>query len=127
VYSQFVNHGEIEPAYGYRITTEDKTIVISGDTAYSEKVLQMSRGADLLFHEVISDSGLATTTEFWQEYHRSSHTVASDLGRLASEAQPGLVVMYHALFYGVPESNVVDEVESTYSGKVVLADDLDIF
>jgi ribonuclease BN (tRNA processing enzyme) len=122
-----VNHGEIKPAYGYRIITDDRTIVISGDTAYNEKVLQMSRGVDLLFHEVISDSGLATTAEFWQKYHRSAHTVASDLGRLASEAQPGLVVLYHALFYGVPESNVVDEVESTYDGKVVLANDLDIF
>lgn len=122
-----VNHGEIKPAFGYRITTDDKTIVISGDTAYSEKVLEMSRGVDLLFHEVISDSGLATNTEFWQKYHRSAHTLASDLGRLASEAQPGLLVLYHGLFYGVPESNVVDEVESTYDGKVVLANDLDIF
>ena len=122
-----VNHGEIKPAFGYRITTDDKTIVISGDTAISKRVLEMSRGVDILFHEVISDSGLARNTEFWQKYHRSAHTVASDLGRLASEAQPGLLVLYHGLFYGVPEANILDEVESTYDGKVLLANDLDIF
>jgi ribonuclease BN (tRNA processing enzyme) len=122
-----VSHGEIKPAFGYRIITDDKTIVISGDTAYSEKVLEMSRGVDLLFHEVISDSGLANTTEFWQQYHRSSHTVASDLGNLASEARPGLLVLYHGLFYGVPEEIIVEEVRSTYDGKVALANDLDIY
>ena len=122
-----VKHGEIKPAFGYKITTDDMSIVISGDTAISDKLLEKSRGVDLLFHEVISDSGLATTTEFWQQYHRSSHAVASDLGRLASEARPGLLVLYHGLFYGVPEATIVDEVQSTYDGEVVLAADLDIF
>lgn len=122
-----VNHGKIKPAYGYKITTADTSIVISGDTAYSEKLLEKSRGVDLLFHEVISDSGLAGNTEFWQNYHKSSHTLASELGKLASQAKPGLLVLYHGLFYGVPEAVIVDEVNATYNGEVVLADDLDIF
>jgi ribonuclease BN (tRNA processing enzyme) len=122
-----VNHGDIKPAYGYRITTDDKTIVISGDTSYSEKLLEKSRGVDLLFHEVISDSGLARTTEYWQNYHKASHTLASELGKLASEANPELLVLYHGLFYGVPEPVIVNEVEATYDGEVILADDLDLF
>jgi ribonuclease BN (tRNA processing enzyme) len=122
-----VDHGNIKPAWGYRITTDDKSIVISGDTAFSEKLLDLSRGVDLLFHEVISESGLRNTTEFWQDYHKKHHTTASDLGRLASEANPGLLVLYHGLFYGVPESKVVEEVRATYDGDVVLANDLDIF
>ncbi len=122
-----VNHGKIKPAFGYKITTDDRSIVISGDTSYSETLLEKSRGVDLLFHEVISDSGLARNTEFWQNYHKSSHTLAGDLGRLASEANPKLLVLYHGLFYGVPEAVIIDEVQSTYQGEVVLADDLDIF
>jgi len=122
-----VNHGEVKPAYGYRVTTADKTIVISGDTAYSERVVNMSRGVDLLFHEVISDAGLAKNSPGFQAYHRASHTPASELGRLASVARPGKLVLYHALYYGVPESRIVDEVRSSYDGDVVLADDLDIF
>jgi ribonuclease Z len=122
-----VDHGGIKPAFGFRIVTDDKSIVISGDTAYSEKVLEKARGVDLLFHEVISDSGLSRTSEFWQSYHRQHHTTASDLGRLASEAMPGKLVLYHGLFYGVPEQLIVDEVRATYDGDVVLANDLDVF
>ena len=62
-----------------------------------------------------------------QAYHRKSHTVASELGRLASKAKPGRLVLYHGLFYGEPEAIVVDEVRSTYDGEVVLANDLDVF
>lgn len=122
-----VSHGDIKPAFGYRITAHDRVIVISGDTAYSDRLLEMSRGADLLFHEVISDSGLSRNSEGFQAYHRRSHTPASELGRLASEAKPGLLVLYHGLFYGVPESVIVDEVRANYDGPVVLANDLDIF
>jgi len=122
-----VSHGEIRPAFGYRITTADRSIVISGDTAVSAMLLEKSRGVDLLFHEVISERGLAKNSPFWQQYHKSYHTTASDLGRLASGAEPGLLVLYHGLFYGVPETVVVDEVKSVYDGEVVLADDLDVF
>ncbi len=122
-----VDHGDIKPAFGYRIDTSDRSIVISGDTAKSERLLEMSRGVDVLIHEVISDSGLAKNSEGFQAYHRQSHTPASDLGRLASEARPGLLVLYHGLYYGVPEARIVEEVKSTYDGPVVLANDLDQF
>lgn len=122
-----VPHGGMKPAFGYRINAGGRTIVISGDTGYSEEVLEKSRGADILFHEVISDSGLSGQSEFWKSYHTSAHTLASQLGMLASEARPGLLVLYHALFYGIPEQDIVDEVRSTYDGEVVLANDLDIY
>ncbi|GGB89267.1 hypothetical protein GCM10011352_14060 [Marinobacterium zhoushanense] len=35
------------------MTTPDKTIVISGDTTYREKVAKISKGADILVHELI--------------------------------------------------------------------------
>jgi ribonuclease BN (tRNA processing enzyme) len=122
-----VNHGDIKPAFAYSVTTADKSIVISGDTALSEKLLSKATGVDILIHEVISDSGLAKNSAGFQAYHRQSHTPASDLGRLASAARPGLLVLYHGLYYGVPEDRIVDEVRSTYDGPVVLARDLDRF
>lgn len=120
-------HGDIKPAYSFRVTTGSRRIVISGDTAFNDELLEKSRGVDILFHEVISDAGIRRSPEVWQAYHRSSHTPAADLGRLAAEAKPGTLVLYHGLFYGVPESKIVDEVKSVYGGKVVLANDLDIF
>ena len=122
-----VPHGAISPAFGYKITTHDRTIVISGDTSISKKLEEMAVGADLLIHEVISDQGLLKNSPGFQRYHKASHTLASDLGRLASRAKPGLLVLYHGLYYGEPEASIIDDVRKTYDGPVVLANDRDIF
>lgn len=122
-----VPHGEIRPAFGYRVTTDDLTVVISGDTAYSEKLLEMASGADILFHEFITNEGLLLNSEAFQAYHKKSHTTTTDIGRLASAAKPGLLVLYHGLHYGLPEHIALDEVRAVYGGEVVLATDLDIF
>ena len=53
-----VNHGSWENAFGYKFTTADKTIIISGDTAPSEKLIEMAKGSDILVHEVYSQSRL---------------------------------------------------------------------
>ena len=122
-----VPHGDIKPAFGFKITTNDKTIVISGDTAFSERLIEEARGADLLFHEVISAAGLEKNTLFWQNYHQAAHTTSINVGRVAKQAQPGLLVLYHGLYYGTPEADVLDEVRGVYDGPVVLANDLDTF
>ena len=122
-----VAHGAIRPAFGYRVTTPDKTIVISGDTAYSEELVEMARGADILLHEVISETGLRELEQFWQDYHSNSHTTTSELARLANQTRPGLLVLYHILYYGAPIESALEEVQALYDGDVVLANDLDIY
>ena len=122
-----VPHGSVKPSFGYRITTDDLTVVVSGDTAYSEKVQEMATGADILLHEYISDAGLLRNSEAFQAYHRRSHITTTDVGRLATAAQPKLLVLYHGLHYGLPEQAALDEVRAVYDGDVALADDLDIF
>lgn len=122
-----VPHGDINPAFGYKIVADDMTIVISGDTAASEIIREKARGADLLIHEVISDKGLSENSPFWQAYHKSAHTLASDVGKIANDAQPKTLVLYHGLFYGTAEADVVAEVAEFFKGKIVLADDLELF
>jgi ribonuclease Z len=122
-----VAHGGVRRAFGYRITTPDKTIVISGDTAYSETLVEMARGADILLHEVISETGLRELEPFWQDYHSSAHTTSSELARLANQVQPDLLVLYHILYYGAPIESALEEVRAGYDGAVVLAEDLDIY
>jgi ribonuclease Z len=122
-----VPHGEIKPALGYKITTADKSIVISGDTTYSEEIIRQAKGVDLLFHEVCSRKGLATRPQFWQDYHTASHTPADQLARVASQARPKKLVLYHLLFFGTSELELIEEVRAGYDGTVVLAHDLDTF
>ena len=48
-----VNHGDlIKPAYGYRIDYDGRSVIISGDTRYSENLEKYAQGATLVIHEV---------------------------------------------------------------------------
>lgn len=123
-----VPHGTIKPAYGYRIVTPDKTIVISGDTSISEIVEEKAKGADILFHEAVSVKGYSQLPENWRNYHSSAHTLSTDIAKLASAARPKKLIIYHGLFFGAPEESIVEEIRASgYSGFVELADDLNIY
>ena len=122
-----VRHGTWPNAYGYRFTTPDRIIVVSGDAAPDEAVERYAKGADILIHEVYSVEGFRKRDRYWQKYHSTNHTSAHELGELASRAKPRLLVLYHVLFWGASEETVLREVREKYDGEVVLADDLDVF
>ena len=90
-------------------------------------VEEYAANADILIHEVYSDSGFARRDAFWQKYHSTNHTSASELGDIASRAKPKLLVLYHVLFWGSTEETVLEEVRQSYSGEAVLAHDLDVY
>jgi len=121
-----VRHGTW-PAHAYKFNTADRTIVISGDTAPVEIMAEKARGCDVLVHEVYSVEGFKKRPPDWQKYHASVHTSSHELARLAQAAQPGLLVLYHQLFWGVTPQALVNEVRSIYDGDVVSANDLDVF
>jgi ribonuclease Z len=122
-----VSHGSWKHSYGYRFEAADKTIVISGDTTYSPALIAAAKGCDILVHEVYSAKGLAARTPDWQVYHKAFHTSGPDVGRIAAEVGARVVVLYHQLPMGQPAEEVLDEVRSVYSGKVVWGKDLDVF
>lgn len=122
-----VPHGGIKPAFGYKITTDNKTIVISGDTRYSDVLVEKARNADILIHEVISKKSLANLPKSWQEYHQDSHTTTGKLAEVARKSRPGVLVLYHILFFGATAEEVLEEVTAGYNGEVVLATDLQVF
>jgi ribonuclease BN (tRNA processing enzyme) len=122
-----VPHGSWPEAFGYRFDAGGRSMVISGDTAMSEAVVQACHGCDVLVHEVYSESGFARRPPEWQRYHERYHTSSSQLGKIATEAHPGLLVLYHQLFWGTSEEELLQEVRRGYAGKVVSGHDLDVF
>ncbi|MFC2053411.1 MBL fold metallo-hydrolase [Chloroflexota bacterium] len=122
-----VKHGTWPNAYGYRFTTPDKVIVISGDTAPCENIIQYSRGADILIHEVYFKKAFDEQDEFWKRYHSINHTSTYDLAEIASETRPGLLVLYHTLFWGGSEQEILEEIAQGYDGKVVVGADLQVY
>jgi len=122
-----VEHGSWPTAYGYKFETPDKVIVISGDAAPSPAIFEACDHCDVLIHEVYSPVGLESRPPEWQRYHRSYHTSSVELAQLVQQSNPGVLELYHQLLWGVPD-NLVDEIAGAgYSGRVVSAQDLDIF
>jgi ribonuclease BN (tRNA processing enzyme) len=122
-----VKHGSWKEAFGYRFETPDRTIVISGDTAPAETIVANCHGCDVLIHEVYSTAGFATRPPAWQKYHAQFHTSSKELAAIANRAKPGLLILYHQLFWGTSEEDLVKEITATYSGQVVSAHDLDVY
>ncbi len=122
-----VTHGNWPNAWGYRFTTPDKVIVLSGDTTPSEKLIQYATGADILLHEVISKEKLDLTDKSWQIYHSKNHTNTIELGEIANKAKPKMLVVYHVIQMGSSEKSLRDEIAKNYKGKIVIGQDLDMF
>jgi ribonuclease BN (tRNA processing enzyme) len=125
-------HPPIAHSFAYRFDTADRSIVISGDTRYTEKVVHLAKGADVLVHEVVS-------RQFWEGRYGSqppdvvrhilaSHTDAEDVGRVAAAAGVGTLVLSH--FVPTEGANApTDEewlapVRKHFKGKVIVGKDL---
>ena len=136
-----VSHGTLE-SYGFKFTTPDRVIVISGDTAPLEIVAEKATGCDILLHEVEYTAGLAAREPKWQKYHREVHTLSVDLAEIAKKAGPKLLVTYHRIYHMEIQDNTVDvgaemarrneaileEIRNAgYEGPLVNGMDLDVF
>jgi ribonuclease Z len=49
-----VDHAPVYPAVGYKFEYKGRSIVISGDTAYTENLVEQSKGVDLLICEALN-------------------------------------------------------------------------
>lgn len=121
-----VLHGSWKYAYGYRFETKDRTILISGDTTFTREMIEQARGVDLLIHEVYCEAGLAAREPKWQKYHSSFHTASRDLAKIAAEAKPKLLVLYHALWWKSSEEQLLKEIREVYKGPVAVGRDLQV-
>jgi ribonuclease BN (tRNA processing enzyme) len=124
-----VHHGSWPQAYGYRIQTPDRVIVISGDCAPSPKLIEACNGCDFLVHEVYSPAGQEQRGQGWVKYLHEFHTSTAELAELATKAHPKQLVLYHQLFSPgaeTPEA-LVNEIRRSYKGAVVSGSDLDVY
>lgn len=126
------DHPPIRHSFAYRFDTADRSIVISGDTKYSERVVELARGADVLVHEVVS-------REYWERPNApqpasvirhilASHTDAADVGRVAAAAGVGLLVLTHFVPTEGANTPTDDEwlagARRTFKGRIVVGRDL---
>jgi ribonuclease BN (tRNA processing enzyme) len=125
-----VLHGDWKEAYGYRIDTPTRSIVISGDTRPSPALAAAARGVDVLIHEVYPEAKLAPEPrpggEDWPKYMRAFHTSDVELGRLAATAKPKLLILQHVVGrLGATDEDLIAAVHrGGFVGRIVVGKDL---
>jgi ribonuclease BN (tRNA processing enzyme) len=122
-----VPHADWKHAFGYRVETPDGVIVLSGDARPNDAIAKQCSACDILIHEVYSDSGYTNLPAVRKTYHAHAHTSATQLGDIAAQARPKLLILYHQLFFGASDSRLLTEVRSRFTGRVSSAHDLDIY
>ncbi|MFD7812777.1 MBL fold metallo-hydrolase [Streptomyces sp. NPDC059785] len=109
-----VRHEPVEQAVGYRITTPDGVVVVSGDTRVCEEVAALSEGADVVVHEACRSTALAEfvrDTPFETIFSYHADTVA--LGAMAQRVGVSHLVLTHL----IPEP-MSPEQEAEYEAEV---------
>lgn len=119
-----VDHGSVEPAFGYKIDFGNRSVVISGDTTYSENLIEHARGVDLLVHEVFAaHPDVLEKNARLREVERY-HTNPAQLLRILHETQPRLTVLTHVILVGVKQAALVRHLQDGYPGEVHVGQDL---
>lgn len=122
-----VDHGPMKPALGYRINYKEHSVVISGDTTYSENLIKYAKGTDVLIQEVVV---VKATPE--EEYKSEAlknieayHTTPEQAGEIFKKVKPKLAVYTHlALVVPEKEARIKERTEKIYDGEVVVGEDL---
>jgi ribonuclease BN (tRNA processing enzyme) len=122
-----VQHGSFHYAYGFKLTTPDKIIVISGDTVPCDSLLEAAKGCDVLIHEVYCQAAYDKRAPEWKLYHKHFHTSTVELAGIAEKVKPKLLILYHQLFWGASAQDLLDEIKQHYDGRMVSGKDLDVF
>lgn len=127
-------------AVSYRFDSNDRSITISGDTAYSENLVRLAEGSDVFVCETIE---VATAREnferrvaagayadnpegIWQHIV-GTHSTTEDAGRMAAEAGVDVLVLSHIIpgsLMDVPDSLYLEGVRKHFDGEVIVGRDL---
>ena len=123
-----VDHYVIEPAFGYRIDAGGYSVVISGDTTYSENLVHHSTDTDVLIHEVFSPAierfVRKTFAEDVADNIVALHTLAPEVGRVFQESGVRLGVLTHLDNDPQHLPELAEQIESTWTGEFEVAEDL---
>jgi len=128
-----VPHGPIKPAFAYRFDTARRSIVISGDTGYTEALIELACGADVLVHEAIYlpaiDRLLAKNpnASTLRSHLIEGHTTPEDAGRVATAAGVRHLVLSHLVpgdDPAVTDAMWLEAARQTYAGPITVGRDL---
>ena len=130
-----VDHPPVVPAVGFRVNYKDRSVMITGDTIYSDSLIQHAMGADLMVSDALNhkmsqwtadagrdvDNNLSSVTEDIQE----SHIRPEEAALVAKEAGVPVLIITHVL-PPVPDQLInpfLRDARAIYGGELRMAND----
>ncbi len=120
-------------SFAYRFNTATRSIVFSGDTAYSESLIELARGADVFVCEVLGTANgqnanapaQNNNTESIGRHVRETHSTPEDVGKMAVAAKVKTVVLSHQVGGGRGGNNdsLTADLKKVFSGEVIVGAD----
>ena len=109
----------VDGAVGWRIECGGISVVFSGDTRFSNSLVQAAKGARLLIHEALS------TGEDGEETRNRMHSTSADAGRAAALAGVQELIMTHidSPFHADTQP-LIDDARKYFEGPISVAHDL---
>jgi ribonuclease Z len=130
-----VEHEPVDQSFGFRLDQGASSIVISGDTKWSDNLIKHSNGAGLLVHEVYWEQGLRAIAEAQTtpeekarfELVAGYHTPSTHVGKIAEQSNAGHLILSHIIRgRGNPDDFAVD-IKPDYRGQLTVGEDLMTF
>lgn len=133
VTAALVSHQPMVPSFAYRFDARDRSIVISGDTARSDSVVELAKSADVLVHTAYYLPAVdrlvarVPNAASLKQSIVNGQTSAEDAGRVAQAAGVKTLVLSHLIPPDDPDITDqmwIDAARSTFKGAVVVGKDL---
>jgi len=119
-----VDHYPIVPAFGYRIEYNGRSLVLSGDTRYSQNLIKFAKGTDFLIHEVAIAPDTLSKSD--PQYNiLMHHTTPEQAAKVFNDVQPKLAAYSHIVkIHGLTEEDIIKRTKANYKGLIIMGEDL---
>lgn len=121
-----VDHAPVEPAYGYRIDYNGRSVVLSGDTKTSETLIDAAQRVDVLIHEVVSPETFvrAGVNPERAKSVIAHHVTPEQAGEVFARTKPKLAVYSHMVQPTATSDDLIPGTRKTYDGPLEVGEDL---
>lgn len=103
-----VDHHPVEPAVGYRFKYAGRSVVITGDTAKSDHIAEVSKGVDLLLHDALAPNLVSIMGDVAKKNNNQIiakiavdipdyHASPIEAAQTAKDAEVGHLIYYHVV------------------------------
>jgi ribonuclease BN (tRNA processing enzyme) len=126
-------------SFSYRFNTPGRSVVFSGDTAYSTNVIEIARGADVFVCEVRRNGatptgqpanarGIDPNAESIARHVLETHSSPEDVGRMAAAAKVKTLVLSHLVGGAGPRGDAnadpyTAEIKKFFDGEIIVGRD----